>query len=79
VPTDWFCLEMYADKASETLQIWVNDTQAVNLVNNAPWHSSGTWPSSLQPLRIGSTGLNGGGATVYIDDLALGSSRIGCD
>ena len=78
LPTDWFCFEMYVDKATQTLQFWVDGAQAVNLENNAPWHSSGTWPSTVQPLRIGSMALEGGGATLYIDDVAIGPSRLGC-
>lgn len=79
VPSEWFCLRMRVDKASETLQMWVGEQQAVNLQNNAPWHSGGTWPASVSPIRIGAMALQGGGATVFIDDLAVGPDPIACE
>ena len=78
VPSEWFCLRMRVDKATETLQMWVGDQQAVDLQNNSPWHSSGIWPASVSPVRIGGLALQGGGATVFIDDLAVGSDPIAC-
>lgn len=79
LPDDWFCFEMYVDRASQTLKFWVGDEQAVNMENNAPLHSNSTWPSSLSILRLGAMSANGGSATVYIDDVAVGPSRIGCN
>lgn len=79
MPADWFCLEMHVDRAAQTLQMWVDGEQAVNIVNNEPWSGGANWPASMDVLRIGSMALEGGGATVYIDDVALGPSRIGCD
>lgn len=79
VPSEWFCLRMYVDGPGENLKIWVNETQAVDLVDNAPWHSGGTWPSSVSSVRIGATALNGGGAVVYVDDLALDTVEIPCE
>jgi hypothetical protein len=79
LPDDWFCLEMYVDRTTQTLQFWVDDAQAVNVQNNSPWSGAATWPAALSVLRIGSMALEGGGATVYIDDVAVGPSRIGCN
>lgn len=79
LPADWFCLEMHVDKTSETLQMWVDGEQAVDIVNNTPWSGGAEWPASMDVLRIGSMALEGGGATVFIDDVALGPSRIGCE
>lgn len=78
LPADWFCLRMSVDNTTDSLAIYVGDEQAVNLVNNAPWHSSGTWPASVDSIRIGAMALNGGGATVYIDDLAIDDAPIAC-
>lgn len=79
LPSDWFCFEMYVDKASQTLKFWVDGEQAVNIENNMPWSGDATWPASMSVLRIGSMALEGGGATVFIDDVAVGPERIGCD
>ena len=78
VPTEWFCLRIRIDKATETLQMWVDDQQAVDLQNNSPWHTNSIWPASVSPVRIGGLAIQGGGATVFIDDLAVGPDPIAC-
>lgn len=80
IPTDWFCLRVHADHATQTFEVWVGDAPAASVTGNAPWHSgTNTWPASFSKLRLGMMSLEGAGGDIYIDDVAIGSSPIGCE
>jgi hypothetical protein len=75
-PNRWFCAEFFIDNATQAATLWIDGVEAASIVNG-----QGGWP--VQPatpkLFLGSMGLQGGQAGVFIDDVAVGSTRIGCD
>jgi hypothetical protein len=72
----WFCAEFFIDQATQSATLWINETEAASIVNG-----QGGWP--VQPaapkLFLGSMGLQGGMAGVFIDDVAVGTTRLNCD
>jgi hypothetical protein len=71
----WFCAEFSIDQATQAATLWIDGKEAASIVNG-----QGGWPvQPAQPnLYLGSMGLQGGQAGVYIDDVAVGTARIGC-
>lgn len=72
----WFCAEFAIDQATQAATLYIDEVEAASIVNG-----QGGWPvQPAQPnLFLGSMGLQGGMAGVYIDDVAVGAARIGCD
>jgi hypothetical protein len=72
----WFCAEFSVNQATQSATLFIDGEEAASIVNG-----QGGWP--VQPAQpamfLGSMGLQGGMAGVYIDDVAVGASRIGCD
>jgi hypothetical protein len=81
--TNWFCTEMFVEDATESATVWINGQEAGSVVNNSGWHNTGTaWPQIPTPtqVRLGYWGLEGATAiNVWIDDVAVGTERVGCD
>jgi hypothetical protein len=79
VPSNaWFCAEMFVDNAQRSATIWIDGAEAASVVNNN-WNS--TWPAFPTPtnVRLGFWGLQGASNTqVWIDDVAVGTERVGC-
>ena len=75
-PNRWFCAEFSIDNAAQAATLWIDGVEAASIVNG-----QGGWP--VQPaapkLFLGSMGVQGGQAGVFIDDVAVGSTRIGCN
>jgi hypothetical protein len=83
----WTCVEFGLDSAKGTMQTWVNGTAVAGLQMDAVktadidanWiNSIPTWVPSVTDLKIGWESYGGTTNTVWIDDVALGTSRIGC-
>lgn len=76
VPNQWFCAELFIDNAARNATLWIDGVEAASIVNG-----EGGWP--VQPaapqLFLGSMGLQGGQTAVWIDDVAAGPQRIGCN
>lgn len=76
VPNEWFCAELFIDNAAQAATLWIDGVEAAEIVNG-----DGGWP--VQPatpaMFVGSMGLQGGQTGVWIDDVAAGPVRIGCD
>lgn len=83
LPSDWFCTEMFVEDATESATVWINGQEAGSVVNNTGWHNGGTaWPQIPTPtqVRLGYWGLEGASAiSVWIDDVAVDTERVGCD
>jgi hypothetical protein len=75
LPTnEWFCAELAIDNAASTATLFINGTE----VAVAGPDAFATQPP--QPLLfIGSWGLQGGATGVFIDDVAVGPQRFGCN
>lgn len=78
-PSDWFCVEMFYDGATESATLWIDDVQAASVVNNTGWHSSGQFGNPAEKVWFGTFWHNGAAPVTYIDDVAIHTSRIGCD
>jgi hypothetical protein len=85
----WTCLEYGVDGTTGTLSSWVDGTAVAGLTEDgvptqdidAQWLSGAgaSWRPHLTDLRLGWESYGGGGAdTVWFDDVALATARIGC-
>jgi hypothetical protein len=80
----WTCVE-FGISGSE-LRTWVDDAEVAGLhADTTPtpdvdsqWLRRGTWRPSLTDFRLGWESYGNGDDTLWFDDVALASSRIGC-
>jgi hypothetical protein len=71
---EWFCAELAIDNAASTATLFIDDVE----VAVAGPDAFATQPP--QPLLfLGSWGLQGGATGVFIDDVAVGPERFGCN
>ena len=84
LPVDtWSCVEFRVDGAAGEMQTWLNGTEVAGLHADttptadvdAQW---GTYHPSLTDFRLGWESYGNGADTLWFDDVALSSSRIGC-
>ncbi|MDR7278459.1 hypothetical protein [Catenuloplanes atrovinosus] len=81
----WTCVEFAVDGAAGTLTTWVDGTEVTGLrVDGEPtpdvdrqWLTK-TWRPALTDFRLGWESYGEGADTLWYDDVALGSARIGC-
>ncbi|SCF27498.1 cellulose-binding domain-containing protein [Micromonospora chokoriensis] len=86
LPTNrWVCVEFMVDGSAGQLRTWVDGTAVTGLTaDGAPTHDidgqwyNRTWRPQLTDLKLGWESYGGGADTLWYDDVALGSSRIGC-
>jgi hypothetical protein len=71
----WFCAEMFVDNAARSTTLWIDGREAATVVN------AGTWPAmpATPALFLGTMALQGGNTALWIDDVAAGPQRIGCN
>jgi hypothetical protein len=76
VPNEWFCAEFFMDDATQNATLWIDGVEAASKVNG-----DGGWP--VQPdnpfFFLGSMSVQGAISGVWIDDVAAGPARLGCD
>lgn len=85
-PLEWHCIEFHIDGSQGLLQTWFDGAAVTGLqVDQQPtpdvdeqWMRNTTWRPSLQDFRLGWESYAGGEMTLWFDDVALGSARIGC-
>ncbi|WP_170201146.1 hypothetical protein, partial [Ideonella azotifigens] len=86
-PQTWTCVEFRIDQSAGTIQTWVDgvapaglqeDGTATNDVDQSWITQSPSWRPALSDLKLGWEAYGGTTNTVWIDDVALGSERIGC-
>ena len=71
---EWFCAELAIDNAASTATLFINDVEVAVAGPDA------FAPQPAQPLLfLGSWGLQGGATGVFIDDVAVGPERFGCN
>jgi hypothetical protein len=87
LPTNvWSCVEFMVDGTQGQLRTWVNGTEVAGLVADgtpthdidSQWLSRANWRPSLTDFRVGWESYGEGADTLWFDDVALASSRIGC-
>jgi hypothetical protein len=77
LPTnEWFCAEFFIDNAAQNATLWIDGAEAASIQSG-----DGGWPEqpSTPKVRIGCMTIEGGQTGVWIDDVAAGPERIGCD
>jgi hypothetical protein len=86
LPTgSWSCLEFGVSGTDGTLRTWLNGTAVAGLTEDGvptpdidqQWLNR-TWRPSLTALRLGWESYSGAADTLWYDDIAVGTSRIGC-
>lgn len=87
LPTNqWTCVEFMVNGSAGTMDTWVNGGQVAGLHEDGTptadvdqqWLSRTNWRPSLADFRLGWEAYGDGADTLWYDDVALGSSRIGC-
>jgi len=83
-PQTWTCFEFHTDAASGDIEVWLNGIRldTMSLPNDAGAKWTGTAPPT--PLKVYGMGLgwmafNGQAMTLWFDDVALSTSRVGCN
>jgi hypothetical protein len=82
----WTCIESYFDENAGTIDTWVDGKEVAGLVENGTavpdvstqWLSQAGWKPALADFRIGWESYSGQTMTLWFDDVALASQRIGC-
>jgi hypothetical protein len=83
----WHCGEWYIDAATQTYRFYIDGSEVtqITISNGAGNFGSGEnrsdIPTSFSELRVGWVNYQSAGAgfTAWIDDVAIASSRVGCD
>lgn len=68
----WYCLEFFYDGPGSALQVFVDGTEVPEL------HVTDWGPYDYRLFKFGFEKYHGADKTLWYDDLALGSQRIGC-
>ncbi|MCG5467515.1 cellulose-binding domain-containing protein [Micromonospora sp. LAH09] len=81
----WACVEFMVDGSAGQLRTWLDGAAVTGLTaDGVPTHDidgqwyNRTWRPQLTDLRLGWESYGGGADTLWYDDVAVGSSRIGC-
>jgi hypothetical protein len=84
----WYCVETYWDAAVGEFRLWIDDTEIEVLHATADaWCPEGQtcatppdpWPMPFSLVKLGTQVYNGRAGDIWYDDIALATSRIGCD
>lgn len=67
----WYCLEFLYDGPGQTVRIWVDGAPVEKL------HAT-DWTADYETFKFGYERYHGPDKTLWYDDLALGTERIGC-
>lgn len=82
----WECIEFEVSSASGHISTWVNGTSVPGLTEDGvptpdiddQWLSNPSWRPHLTDLKLGWEDYAGATDTLWFDDVALSSARIGC-
>lgn len=83
----WLCVELAVDGAAAQLQTWLDGEPVAGLIVegeptpdiDAQWQRKPDWRPMLSDIRFGWESYGSDENTLWFDDIALSSSRIGCD
>jgi polysaccharide lyase-like protein len=84
----WTCVEFHTSSSSGAIEAWVNAVAVpgmtyvpgttVDTQVNSGWNSGRPMPLSLQSIGFGWVDFSSSANTLWFDDIALSSARIGC-
>lgn len=86
-PNEWRCVEFQVDGSAGTIRTWVNGTEVAGLivdgtptpdVDQAWLNQKPGWKPTLTDFKLGWEDYAGQNMTLWFDDVALASTRIGC-
>ncbi len=84
----WHCVELEVDGTGPLLQTWVDGAlvtglvvggSAANATADGQWVSGAAWAPHLVDARFGWESYAGEAETLWFDDVAIGTQRLGCD
>ncbi len=76
VPTAaWSCLEASYDRTTRVYRAWLNGAEVTDF---AAAQSGPAVPSGWTSVQVQNVIYHGGSGNLLVDDVALGSSRVGC-
>lgn len=72
---EWFCMEFFVDAATKSAGLWLNGVETEDA------SGIGDFPNVGNPvrLRFGTMDLQGGSTGVWVDDIKVGTQRLGCE
>jgi hypothetical protein len=82
----WTCVEFLVDGSQGHVQTWVDGAAVAGLqADGTPthdvdgqWSARANWRPRLTDLRLGWEAYGEGADTLWFDDVALGTARVGC-
>jgi len=86
-PNDWRCVEFQVDGSAGLIRTWVNGTEVSGLVADGKptadveqglSNQKPGWKPMFTDFKLGWESYSGQTMTLWIDDVALASARIGC-
>lgn len=87
-PATWYCVELHVDGQSGQIETWLDGVSAPGLrVDGTPttgiddvWiQNQPGWKPALADFRLGWESYSNQAMTVWFDDVALSTTRIGCN
>jgi hypothetical protein len=83
----WFCLEIEIDQSDKAIAAWIDGVAIAGLVvDGTPtpdvdrqWLNDASWAPRVTDFRIGWESYAGQAETLWIDDVAISATRIGCE
>jgi hypothetical protein len=85
-PNDWHCVEFLVNGPAGKMQTWFDGAEVIALREDqsptpdvdTQWLRAPNWHPVLADFRIGWESYGGTDMTLWFDDVALDSTRIGC-
>jgi hypothetical protein len=82
----WLCVELLIDAKTPKLQTWLDGEPVMGLTVegeptpdiDAQWQRKADWHPTLSDIRFGWESYGGDENTLWFDDVALATQRIGC-
>jgi hypothetical protein len=78
VPGTWHCLEVLFDGQNDELRVWFEDSEVPELHVTDWKQDASAWSPTYEAVRFGYEKYSAPSMQVWYDDIAIGTSRIGC-
>ena len=83
----WRCVEFHVDETDGQMQTWIDGAEVAGLHQDGvptqdidkQWLNKVGWKPDLADLKLGWESYAGQDMTLWFDDVAIGSARIGCN
>ena len=78
VPGTWHCLEVLFDGQNDELRVWFQDSEVPELHVTDWKQDASAWSPTYEAVRFGYEKYSAPSMQVWYDDVAIGTSHIGC-